>query len=95
MTTLGTVMKSFLAKTVVPAVELVEDLVDIVEVLPDKFVDAGVLEEGFVATIFGFVTQGQTLDAAIIDKGSSYMRDFGLENKGDVFMENNHSIIQP
>src|SRR5258708_18581266 len=71
-------------------VKMMEDTMNVVEVLPDKFADPRVFGNSFVAAIFSFVVRSWALDATVIDERPGDVRDFRLKNKSDVFVENSN-----
>jgi len=72
--------------------EAMEDAIDVVEVFPHELVDKGVVGSGGEAAVVSLVTRGRTFDAAVIDVGPGNIRDFGLEEEGDVLMEDRASV---
>ena len=89
MITSGTVTKSFFVEIVAPAVE---DAVDVGEVLPDEFADAGVVGNCVIAAAGDLVVRCRTLDAAIIHKGPHDVGDLQLEHEGDIVVKNGNCI---
>ena len=74
------------------AAEVVEDVVDVREVLPDEFVDARVVRNRVVAAAGDLVVRCQALDAAIVHEGPRDVRDLRLEHEGDVIVENGDRV---
>jgi hypothetical protein len=64
-----------------------ENAVDVVEVLPYKPAHLIVVRDRLESAVNGLVASCGPLDATIIHKGPCNIRDFRLEDEGDVLME--------
>jgi hypothetical protein len=73
-------------------VEAVEDAVQVIEVFPDEFADAGVVGNHFEAAIGCFILGGGTFDAAVVHKRVSDVRDFQLEDESNFVMKDANGI---
>ena len=87
-----TVYRTSLETVTASAAEVVEDVVDVREVLPDEFVDARVVRNHVVAAAGDLVVRCQALDAAIVHEGPHDVRDLRLEHEGDVIVENGDRV---
>jgi hypothetical protein len=70
---------------------MVEDAVDIVEVFPNKLMDASIGWDSGIA-VRHFVTSGWCLDGTVINKWAGNMRNLGFQDEGNVIVKNSHSI---
>jgi len=64
-----------------------EDPMDVLQVLPDELANAGVLWDGVVTAVVGFVTSGQPFDGAVIDERVGDVWNFRGEEERDVVVE--------
>jgi hypothetical protein len=62
--------------------------IDILEVLPNEEANTGIFGDSLVGTIRLAIIGVGSLNREIIDKRNGDMRDFRLENMGDVFVKN-------
>jgi hypothetical protein len=67
--------------------EVVEDVMEVEQVLPDKPSDAGVIWDGLVLTTVDFVSCRRSFDAAVVDVWPGDMGDLGFQQEGDVLVK--------
>ena len=65
---------------------------DVVEVFPNEFADAGVVGNGVVAAAGDLIARCQALDAAIVHEGPRDVGDLRLKHEGDVIVENGNRV---
>ncbi len=70
----------------------VEDAMDIKEVQPDEFVNARIIRQSLIAIITSFKASHRSFDAAVIHKWPGHIRNFWLQDKSDIFVEDCNSI---
>ena len=64
------------APSLVQQSEMMNDVVDIIEVLPDEALDPRVLGDGLVSPFWGLIAGHGTTDGCIIKEWLSNIRDF-------------------
>jgi hypothetical protein len=69
-----------------------DDSVEISEVFPNESTNAWVIWDGFVVAFFVQVTSFRTFDWNVVDVGDSDVRDFFLEDKGDVVVKYRNGV---
>src|SRR5216684_2236208 len=74
--------------------ESVDDTVNIIQVFPDEFTDAGIAWYSFVSPIWGFIARGWALDYRVVEERLSNIQNFWFKNKGNITMEYGHSVGQ-
>lgn len=65
---------------------------DVEKMLPDKTSDTWVVRDGVVAPFVSFEASCWSFDANVVHKRPGDMRDFGLQDKSDVFVEDSTSV---
>jgi hypothetical protein len=65
---------------------------EVVEVLPNEASDAGIFRDDLKGAILKLVVSRQAFDGAVIGEQESGVQNLGLENEGDVAMEDCHGI---
>ena len=67
--------------------DTLDDLMNVLKVLPDKVTNARVLGDSLVETIREDVASVRSLDGDIISEGLGQVRDFRSKNVGDIALE--------
>jgi len=67
--------------------EVVKDVVDITDVLPDEVMDLRVSWNRLIPSVLKFITCLWSLDAGVVYKGHCRVGNLGLKNKSDVTVE--------
>ena len=67
--------------------DALHDSIEVLEVFPDKTVDAQIVRYAFFGAIWKEILLRRTLDRNVIDIRDSSVGDFGLEYAGDIVME--------
>jgi hypothetical protein len=75
-------------------VEVVEDVMEVKQVLPDKLSDAGVIWDGLVLTTVDFISHHRSFDAAVINVWPGDVGDLRFQQEGDVLVKD-HPCIGP
>src|ERR1700677_430495 len=61
--------------------------IHVFEVFPDKSMYSGVFGNGFESSVISYVVQFGSFDRYVIDIGNGDVRNFGLQDIGDVVMK--------
>jgi len=69
-----------------------DDPVDILEVLPDETLDAGVFVKCLVRAVGVLIICVRSLDGNVIDKGNCDVQDFGSQDVGDILVKNRDRV---
>jgi hypothetical protein len=69
------------------AEKLMEYVVDVVQMFPDKVADLIVSRNHFVPSVLSFITCWQAFDASVIHKGVGLVGDLGLEDEDYIAVE--------
>jgi hypothetical protein len=72
--------------------DVVEDVMEVEQVLPDKLLNARVIWDGLILTTVDFVLRCRSFDAAVVSVWPGDMGDLRFQQEGDILMKDHPSV---